>query len=160
MSKADFDMILMGYNSDVPFEKASLKLIAMFEETIISNYGDQLEDFVTLSNSFIGSHPERGSPSFWTNVSKNLERYVVSPEREGAFVSLYLKLASRKGIKVSKEASDRVSKDIKNFSLPDICSVYLSLSHILSRDDPAFLKVEARATRDSNIERMTLEQAF
>lgn len=79
MSKADFDMILMGYNSDVPFEKASLKLTAMFEETIIANYGDQLEDFATLSNSFIGNHPERGSPNFWTNLSENLERYVATP---------------------------------------------------------------------------------
>ena len=61
---------------------------------------------------------------------------------------------------MSKEVSDRVSKDIKNYGLADICSVYLSLSHILSREDPALLKVEARATRDSNIERMTLEQAF
>ena len=54
----------------------------------------------------------------------------------------------------------RVSKDIKNYSLVDICSVYLSLSHMLAKDDPVLLKVEARAMRDSNIERMTLEQAF
>jgi hypothetical protein len=68
MTKADFDMILMGYNSDVPFKKGNLKLTAMFEETIISNYGNQLEDFATLANSFIGNHAQRGSPSFWSKV--------------------------------------------------------------------------------------------
>lgn len=73
MTKSDFDMILMGYNSNVPFEKGSLKLIAMFEDTIIANYADKLEDFVTLGNSFIGNHPNRGSPSFWNQVTKNLE---------------------------------------------------------------------------------------
>lgn len=101
MTKADFDMILMGYNSDVPFEKGSLKLTAMFEETIIANYGNQLEDFATLANSFIGNNPLRGSPIFWTKVAENLELYIASPQREGAFIALYLKLASRKGLKVS-----------------------------------------------------------
>jgi hypothetical protein len=58
-------MILQGYHSDVPFEKGSLKLSAMFEETIIVNYAAQLEDFAILANSFIGSHPQRGTDQFW-----------------------------------------------------------------------------------------------
>jgi LPS O-antigen subunit length determinant protein (WzzB/FepE family) len=54
----------------------------------------------------------------------------------------------------------KVSKDVKNYRLDDICLVLEAFNRLLKPVDESYLRVKARALRESNIKRLTLDQAL
>lgn len=94
LSHQDFDMIIQGYRSDVPFDKGSAKLREMFSQRIMSQYKAP-EDFIVVANSFIGNHGSRGNQKMWDLVEAKFTEYMNENHRLGVFVSKFLKLMNK-----------------------------------------------------------------
>lgn len=60
MEQEDFDIVLLGYQGDVPFDRGSVKLREMFAQRIVRDCGTP-EDFVVMMDTFVGNHSTRAN---------------------------------------------------------------------------------------------------
>jgi hypothetical protein len=80
------------------------------------------------------------------------------PKIDSRFVALGLELLSKKqNIKLPEEQLTKISKKVKNYKLNEICQIYRAMSLMCAPGSEVLGRTQARAMRDSNIERASLD---
>ena len=76
MTKTELELVLDGFQTEIPFYKSGLKLNQILEQSIVAKHQESFEDFVTLCYKHVGNNANKATPQLIKILTKRLQEHV------------------------------------------------------------------------------------